>query len=116
MYYFQYVILDIISLLLNVVLLGQNEVSLIFTYLFAFTLCKLHSKIFLPLNFYDKPIDSVRTFLMQKRQVQQAANDHDQSGLEEERLTAESITIGSRCEVTLPNAPPRRGLVMFVGK
>lgn len=59
--------------------------------------------------------DSVRAFLKQKRQAQQATDEHDQSGLEEERLAAESITVGSRCEVTVPNAPPRRGLVMFVG-
>ena len=64
---------------------------------------------------YDKPLDSVRAFLKQKRQAQQATDEHDQSGLEEERLAAESITVGSRCEVTVPNAPPRRGLVMFVG-
>ena len=60
-------------------------------------------------------LDSVRTFLKQKRQAQQATDEHDQSGLEEERLATESITVGSRCEVTVPNAPPRRGLVMFVG-
>ena len=57
----------------------------------------------------------MRTFLQQKRQAQQATDEHDQSGLEEEQLAIESITVGSRCEVTVPNAPPRRGLVMFIG-
>lgn len=58
----------------------------------------------------------MRTFLKQKRQAQKTTDENDQSGLEEERLASESITVGSRCEVTLPNVPPRRGLVMFVGK
>ena len=64
---------------------------------------------------YNEPLDSVRAFLKQKRQAQQASDKDDQSGLEDEQLAAELITVGSRCEVTLPNAPPRRGLVMFVG-
>lgn len=68
------------------------------------------------ITLYNKPLDSVRAFLKQKRQAQQATDEHDQAGVEEERLAAESIAVGSRCEVTLPNAPPRRGLVMFVGK
>ena len=57
----------------------------------------------------------MRTFLKQKRQAQQGTDEHDQSGLEEEQLAIESITVGSRCEVTVPNSPPRRGLVMFIG-
>lgn len=34
---------------------------------------------------------------------------------EEERLLAESIALGARCEVTVPGAMPKRGVVMFVG-
>lgn len=33
-----------------------------------------------------------------------------------EKQEAEAIPVGSRCEVTLPGATPRRGTVMFVGK
>ena len=36
--------------------------------------------------------------------------------VEEERQLAESITVGARCEVTLPGATPKKGVVMFVGK
>ena len=63
-------------------------------------------------------LDSVRAFLKQKRQAQQAmaTDEHDQSGLGGEQLAAESIPVGSRCEITIPNVPTRRGLVMFVGK
>jgi len=62
-------------------------------------------------------VDSVRMFLKQKRFAQGVADqDDDASKLDEERLAAEAITVGSRCEVTLPGVPPRRGLVMFVGK
>ena len=56
-------------------------------------------------------------FLKQKRLAQGVAGqDNDASNVDEERLAAEAITVGSRCEVTLPGLPPRRGLVMFVGK
>ena len=34
---------------------------------------------------------------------------------EQERVEAEAIAVGSRCEVTLPGTTPKRGLVMFVG-
>ncbi|XP_065883498.1 tubulin-folding cofactor B-like isoform X2 [Dysidea avara] len=66
---------------------------------------------------YSKRIDSIRMFLKQKRLAQGVAGqDNDASNVDEERLAAEAITVGSRCEVTLPGLPPRRGLVMFVGK
>lgn len=39
-----------------------------------------------------------------------------QNAAEEERL-AKAITVDSRCEVCVPNAPPtKRGTVRFVGK
>jgi len=35
---------------------------------------------------------------------------------QKEEAAAKAITVGSRCEVTVSNAPPRRGVVMFVGQ
>ena len=40
--------------------------------------------------------------------------EKEQAQNEEE--AAKAITVGSRCEVTVKNAPRRRGVVMFVGK
>ena len=38
-----------------------------------------------------------------------------ESKLKEEEEASKAITVGARCEVTAPKAPPRRGVVMFVG-
>lgn len=40
--------------------------------------------------------------------------EKEQAQMEEE--AAKAITVGSRCKVTVKNAPPRRGVVMFVGE
>ncbi|CAI9568365.1 unnamed protein product [Staurois parvus] len=70
---------------------------------------------------YDKRSDSVRSFL--KRNMMGKFNEAEaaqktaeqQHKLEEERLAAGSITIGSRCEVRVTGQPTKRGTVMFVG-
>ena len=35
---------------------------------------------------------------------------------EADKKEAEAVPVGSRCEVALPGAVPKRGTVMFVGK
>lgn len=35
---------------------------------------------------------------------------------QQEEAAAKALTVGSRCEVKVSNAPARRGVVMFVGK
>ena len=35
--------------------------------------------------------------------------------MKKEEQEAKSITVGSRCQVTKPGVPPRKGRVMFVG-
>ena len=34
---------------------------------------------------------------------------------EKEKAEADAIPVGSRCEISLPKAVPRRGTVMYVG-
>eukprot|EP00057_Strongylocentrotus_purpuratus_P030184 XP_780937.1 PREDICTED: tubulin-folding cofactor B [Strongylocentrotus purpuratus] len=74
---------------------------------------------------YDKRADSVRAFKKKMKMGQfkevspeeQARIDEEkaQNAAEEERL-AKAITVDSRCEVCVPNAPPtKRGTVRFVG-
>ena len=65
--------------------------------------------------------DSVRAF-KQKNKLGQF-KDKTPKEIEEEKdkerqeeTAAKAITVGSRCEVTVSNAPARRGVVMFVGK
>lgn len=35
---------------------------------------------------------------------------------DDERAFAEAVSLGSRCEVTIPGALPKRGTVMFIGE
>ncbi|XP_072285942.1 tubulin-folding cofactor B isoform X2 [Pyxicephalus adspersus] len=70
---------------------------------------------------YEKRSDSVRSFLKRNRlgkfneeEASQKAAEQ-QHKLEEERLAAESITAGSRCEVRVAGQPTKRGTVMYVG-
>ncbi|XP_071482089.1 tubulin-folding cofactor B-like [Diadema antillarum] len=75
---------------------------------------------------YEKRADSVRAFKMKHKMGQfkevspeeQAILDKEKAekAKEEERLVS-AITIDSRCEVSVPNAPPtKRGTVKYVGK
>ncbi|XP_063793654.1 tubulin-folding cofactor B-like isoform X1 [Pseudophryne corroboree] len=70
---------------------------------------------------YEKRSDSVRSFLKRNKlgkfnQEEAAQNAAEQQRkLEVERLAAESITPGSRCEVRAAGQPTKRGVVMYVG-
>lgn len=66
---------------------------------------------------YAKKSDSVRAFLMKNKLGQ-----YNEDNLEkkerlaaEEKQLAENTPIGSRCKVTVPNAPCRLGVVMYSG-
>ena len=66
-------------------------------------------------------VDSVRAFKQRNKMGQfkektpeELQQEKEQAQKEEE--AAKAITVGSRCEVTVKNAPCRRGVVMFVGK
>lgn len=65
-------------------------------------------------------IDSVRAFKernklgqFKEKTPEEIQKEKEKAQLEEE--AAKAITVGSRCEVKVASAPPRRGEVMFVG-
>ena len=45
-----------------------------------------------------------------------ASKKEEEEKERQDKMEAEAITIGSRCEVTFLHEPPKRGSVMFVGK
>lgn len=66
-------------------------------------------------------VDSVRAFKQRnkigqfkEKTPEEIQQEKEQAQMEEE--AAKAITVGSRCKVTVKNAPPRRGVVMFVGE
>ncbi|KAM8952448.1 tubulin-folding cofactor B [Pelodytes ibericus] len=70
---------------------------------------------------YEKRPDSVRSFLKKNKmgkfneaETAQMKAENEQK-LEEERLAAESIATGARCEVRVVGQPTKRGTVMYVG-
>lgn len=65
-------------------------------------------------------IDSVRAFkernkLGQFKEKTPEEIQKEKEKAQQEEEAAKAITVGSRCEVKVPSAPPRRGEVMFVG-
>ncbi|KAM5146917.1 tubulin-folding cofactor B [Mantella aurantiaca] len=70
---------------------------------------------------YEKRSDSVRSFLKKNKMGKFNEEESTQKAienqrkLEEERLAAEPITPGSRCEVRVQGQPTKRGTVMYVG-
>ncbi|XP_058956723.2 tubulin-folding cofactor B-like [Pocillopora verrucosa] len=70
---------------------------------------------------YSKRSDSVRAFKQKNKlgQFKEKTPEEIEEEKDKERheeTAAKAITVGSRCEVTVSNAPARRGVVMFVGQ
>ncbi|GAB6020666.1 hypothetical protein CHUAL_003336 [Chamberlinius hualienensis] len=73
---------------------------------------------------YSKRNDTVRAYLIRNRMGQYSEDATDSGSAaekakkaeEEDEHLAKSITIDSRCEVSLPGQPPKRGTVKYVGK
>jgi tubulin-folding cofactor B len=66
---------------------------------------------------YSKKSDSVRAFLLKNKlgQYNEENAKKKEKQMEEEKKLAESTPIGSRCKVTVSNAPSRLGSVMYTG-
>ena len=67
------------------------------------------------------PTDSVLAFKKRMKLGQFAERDptaiaEAAARDEAEKMAAEAVPVGSRCEVALPGTVPKRGTVMFVGK
>ena len=63
---------------------------------------------------YDKRTGTVREFL--KKNKLGGYSDAQKASVDEEREVAETLSVNSRCLVTLPNQLGRKGLIMYVGK
>ncbi|KAG2469307.1 TBCB protein, partial [Polypterus senegalus] len=72
----------------------------------------------LPDDVYDKRTDSIRSFLKKKKAGRFKEEDMEKEAEKEaeEKAATENVTVGSRCEVTVPGQPRKLGTVMFVGK
>nr|CAG4647409.1 EOG090X0DT2 [Megafenestra aurita] len=71
---------------------------------------------------YSKRSDSVKAFLERNRlgkyneeEVKKKAEEQQAKEVEEENI-AKALLIDSRCEVSVPGQPKRRGVIRFVGK
>ncbi|EEZ98061.1 tubulin-folding cofactor B [Tribolium castaneum] len=71
----------------------------------------------LPEEEYNKKTDSVKAFLMKNKMGQYNEENikKKEKQMSEEKQLAESTPIGSRCKVTVANAPCRLGTVMYTG-
>eukprot|EP00731_Ephydatia_muelleri_P027709 Em0019g582a len=70
---------------------------------------------------YAKRGDTVMAFKKQLKlgrfaEKDDATKEEEEEKERQDKMEAEAITIGSRCEVLLPQEAPKRGTVMFVGK
>ena len=73
------------------------------------------------LDFVYEHADSVRAFMQRNKMGQFKEETPEEIQQKKERAqmeegAAKAITVGLRCEVTVGNAAPRRGVVMYVGK
>lgn len=66
---------------------------------------------------YAKRNDTVRSFLLKNKlgQYNEEYQKKKHMRQEEEKKLTDSVVIGSRCKVNVPNAPTRLGTVMYTG-